>query len=248
MVRKTATRKNKGSLKVKTGGQIRKAFATVSEYVHKNNPSVPQLRKKLKTVFGKDFSPKAVEDYLKVVKGKRSQKGGAAVVLSPASLGGADEMRTPAAGGVYTPPYVAGGFGGMNRMSFDGNSARGDQMAGAQLTPAAAQKPMAGGRRGTGKRGKGKSNGRKTRRSPQQGGNLTNIMSNLAQMTYRPFPVPGAITPLTSGNPTGYGADSQLRGLGIQTMASPRPEIPSFTFAAPLPAGAAYVSPASNRF
>jgi len=242
MVRKTATRKNKGSLKVKTGGQIRKAFATVSDYVHKNNPSVPQLRKKLKTVFGKDFSPKAVEDYLKVVKGKGRQQGGAALVLAPATLGGADEMRTPAAGDVHVPPYVAGGFGFANRMSFDGNSAPGDQMAGAQLTPAAAQKPMAGGRRGTGKRG------RKTRRSNQKGGNLTNIMSNLAQMTYRPFPVPGAITPLTSGNPTGYGADSQLRGLGIQSMASPRPEIPSFTFAAPLPAGAAYVSPASNRF
>lgn len=238
MVRKTRKAK-KAAAKAMTVPQLRRAFEHMDGFVAKKGTDVDAFRKEWKKIFGKEVSRVAAEDYLKFVKTKKSQRGGA-LALSPAPLGYDLRAGTDTPYGSFNK-YVGDGFGFANVDSVAAVCGR------ENITPKlpVMQSPVATlpADLGSNKVGGGR---RKTRK--QKGGAsagwLAQFLNNGAEALQRPvaigkMDVPGAAVSaqmLAKGYPTGEG----------NLFASPRPEIPAFEYPTPGTTYGAYVSPSSR--
>ena len=184
--------------------QLRKAFEHMEKF-----RDVESFRREWKKTFGKDVSKDAAEDYLKYVVTNKPQSGGAAP-LDYTTRAGADIPH-----GSY-PEYVSSGFGfrGMDSLTLQGGKETG-------LWP---QVP-AGMGDNTVKTGGGKFNS--TRRKNKQkkvqkgGGMFPSLTNAVAEMFTRPF---GMSSPPTASQ------DAQMISKGMDSLASPRPEINSLSF------------------
>lgn len=218
MVKKT--RKVTKSKKVMTIPQLRHAFEHIDAFVTKKGTDVDSFRKEWKKVFGKEVSTTAAKEYLAFVEKRGKKMSGGNAPLSY-------EMREGVPQGSY-PKYVDGGFGFANQLSSVG------QEGNVQGPPPASL--------GTNTVGGGKKDKKRKTIKKQKGGfdlsptNWDKITSIGSSFMNRPF------TPTSISSPTSIGIDAQLRGLAVNTMASPRPEIPSFSFVPKIPTYGAYVS------
>lgn len=217
MVKKT--RKVQKTKKAMTIPQLRRAFEHIDAFVAKKGTDVTSFSKEWKKTFGKEVSPTAAKEYLAFVAKRGKMTGGSA----PLSY----EMRQGVPQGSY-PQYVQDGFGFANHLSSEG------QQGNVQGPPPASlgQNTVGGGK---------KQKKRKTKKNQKGGSNLSptnwdKIVSVGSSLMTRPF------TPNSLSAPTSIGMDAQLRGLAVNTMASPRPEIPSFDFTPKIPTYGAYVS------
>jgi hypothetical protein len=214
MVKKT--RKITKTKKAMTIPQLRRAFEHINAFVAKKGIDVDSFSKEWKKTFGKDVSPTAAKEYLAFVAKRGKMTGGSA----PLSY----EMRQGVPEGSY-PQYVQDGFGFANHLSSEG------QQGNVQVPPPASlgQNTVGGGKK------------RKTIKKQKGGSDLSptnwdKIASVGAVMMNRPF------TPTSLTAPSSMGIDAQMRGLGVNTMPSSRPEIPSFDFTPTIPTYGAYVS------
>ena len=227
MVRKTRKSNEKG--KAMTVPQLRRAFEHIDSFVAKKGTNVDAFRKEWKKTFGKEVSRAAAEDYLKFVGSKKSKKGaqsGGALSLSPAPLGYDLRAGTDTPYGSF-PSYVAGGFGFANADSI--SAACGRENITPRLPADLGSNKVGGGRR-------------KTRKTKRQGGG--GFMSTLSEALQRPFTIGKMDIP-------GVGVTAQMMAKGYPTgegnlFASPRPEVPAFSYPAPGTTHAAYVSPSSR--
>ena len=212
MVNKTR-KLRKDTSKALTIPELRRAFNHVDSFVEKSKPTVAAFRKEWKKTFGKDVSESAAKDYLEYVssasakqKKKKGQKGGAALFLSPASVG--YEMTSPlTAGAVHVPPYNLTGMESFNNDSFRGQCGKED------ITPIL---PVTLGNNSAQLGGKRTSKGKnKTRK--QKGGAFASVSTAISQM----FTNPGG----PGGSPPSFMQDLQLVAKGYNGLSSPRPEI-----------------------
>jgi hypothetical protein len=233
MVRKTRKAKTAAG-KAMSVPQLRRAFEHIDKFVAKKGTDVDAFRKEWKKTFGKEVSKAAAEDYLKFVKSKKSksQSGGGALTLSPASIG--YDMRA----GTDTPygsfnKYVGDGFGFANADSVA--AACGRENITPKLPADLGSNKVGGGRRKT--------------RKAQKGGafSLAQFLSSGAEALQRPVTMGSVLSPNTAG--TLYTTQMMAKGYPTGTAGvfnSPRPEIPAFNYPSPGTSYAAYVSPSSR--
>jgi hypothetical protein len=235
MVNKTR-KLRKDTSKALTIPELRRAFNHVDSFVEKSKPSVAAFRKEWKKTFGKDVSESAAKDYLAYMaataakhKKKKSQKGGAALALSPAALG--YDMTSPStAGAVHSPPYNLTGMDSFNRDSLSAQCGKEDITPVLPATLGSNSAQLGGSK-------KSKSN-KKTRK--QKGGAFASVGTALSQFFTNPAG-PG-------GSPPSFAQDLQLITKGYNGLSSPRPEInhPSMNTPPTIYNGA--ISPVSRAF
>ena len=216
MVNKTR-KLRKDTSKALTIPELRRAFNHVDSFVEKSKPTVAAFRKEWKKTFGKDVSESAAKDYLEYVSASsasakqkkqknKGQKGGAALVLSPAALG--YEMTSPStAGAAHVPPYNLTGMESFNNDSFTAQCGKED------ITPVL---PVTLGNNSAQLGGSKKSKAKKGTRK-QKGGAFASVSTAISQM----FTNPGG----PGGSPPSFMQDLQLVAKGYNGLSSPRPEI-----------------------
>jgi hypothetical protein len=224
------TRKvSKEKKNILTVPELRHAFEHIDRFVERKvmrlseKEGVAAFRKEWKKVFGQ-ISEQSAKDYLQVMRNgaKRSQKGGAVTILSPAAIG--YEMRA-GEGGPSVPPYVAGG------LALPADSQIGPSRAADFPVPAVGTgSNQAGGRRR-------KTRSKKSKR--QQGGALPSFGTALAEFVSRPF---GMNSPPTASQ------DGQMLMKGYNQFSSPRPEINDINIVPSRTIYNASISPVSMRF
>ena len=181
-------------------GGLRKALEHIKGCAGKM--SVPEFQKEYKKVFHKNINPKDAKAYIQSLKASR-QSGGAAPLHYELQAG------APTPYGSF-PAYLTGGFGFANVSSTLGEA------AGVTNFPSPAARMGSNlvggskGKRATRRKGKGD--------RQKGGGILDNILSNVSEISSRPFP---AVAPASIGN------DMQMLSKGVPGFDSPRPEFHS---------------------
>ena len=176
--------------------------------------------KEWKKTFG-TISEESAKDYLQYMRShNKTQKGGAVTVLSPAGLG--YEMSQPSGPGVSYPAYLSGGFLPPPMDSVAATCGK----PSAFLPPAAdtgsnAWVPMKGGGRSRRVSKKHTSKHKSQHKQAQRGGSLGTALS---EFLTRPFGM---------GSPPTMLQDLGHKLSGQPGLASPRPEINTFSFTQP---------------
>jgi hypothetical protein len=216
---------------IHTVPELRRAFEHIDKFVERKimrlseKEGVAAFRKEWKKVFGQ-ISEQSAKDYLQVMRNgaKRSQKGGAVTILSPAAIG--YEMRA-GEGGPSVPPYVTRG------LELPADSQIGPSRAADFPVPAdstGSNAVQAGGRRR-------KTRSKKSKR--QQGGALPSFGTALAEFVSRPFGM---------GAPPSPSQDAQMLMKGYNQFSSPRPEINDLSMVKGTTIYNATISPVSKMF
>lgn len=197
---------------------LRKRFDSIEEFARRNPDDVKGFSSLWKKLFGKSVSDQAARDYLAFVRESKGsttgQKGGA---MPAAGSAGAplDYTLRPGTEIPYGnfPPYVVSGF---QYQGFDSqNLTKIPTLTppaglGTNAFPTAIQ---SGGRRKT---RKGSLPGLRLTRK-QKGGALPALSSAMAEMFSRPAGM---------SSPPNAAQDLQLLAKGVNTLPSPRPEVP----------------------
>jgi hypothetical protein len=229
--RKTPTKtKQAETTKALTIPELRKAFEHIDAVVHtkisklEEEEAISAFRKEWKKIFGKEVSEESAKEYLQFVLSEKRSSGSAAAKQS----GGAAPLgwdMTPGAGAVRALPYISDGFGFANKDSIVAECGKVDITP--QLLPGMGDRTV--------KFGGGAKKKRETRRkSKKQTGGA--IGSAVMEAITRPF------------FPTGAGYDAMLISKGINTLSSPRPEIPAFSANQPTTVYSASSTPTSRTF
>jgi hypothetical protein len=204
--------------------ELRRSFEHITTFLHKG-ASVSAFRKEWKKVFGTELSEKVASEYIDFVKldSKKGQRGGAALLVNPASLG---YSMTPGTGHPSVPAYVAGGMG------LPADSVYATCGKNPFLPPAASTgSNLVGGKRAlrkTVKKGKG-----------QKGGAFPTIQTAFSEFLQRP---------LAMGSPPTIGNDMMMLSKGYNQFASPRPEIHTPNVGTGLPIYSGRIASTSMQF
>lgn len=181
---------------------------------------VESFRKEWKKTFGKEITKESAQDYLHYVSSKKgsTQRGGAAP-LDYTLRAGADLPY-----GSYNT-YVAGGFGFANQDS---------------LTAQCGKETWPSPPSGIGCNLQGGGSKRKTRKSnKQKGGALPSLSTALSEFMSRPAGM---------DSPPNAIHDATLTWKGVNTLASPKPEINNLNYTYSPNVHMASVSPAMRTF
>lgn len=191
--------------------QLRKAFEHMDKY-----RDVESFRKEWKKTFGKEITKQSAEDYLRYVSTKskhvslpHAQKGGASA-LGAAPLDYTMRAGTDLPYGSY-PQYVASGFGFANQDSLTAQCGKETQLFPEPL-PGSGCNILKGGKRKT----------RKNRKNTQKGGALPSLATAASEFLSRPAGM---------SSPPGPIQDASMVWKGVDSLASPRPEINPLPYA-----------------
>ncbi len=194
--------------------QLRKAFDHIEAFVASKGKQgvtdelVRSFRKEWKKFFHKDVSEAAAKEYLNfVIQEKASQKGGGQQAMTPAALGYDMQAGANIPYGNF-PRYIDSGFGFANKDSLISTCGQPNNLPTA--TPA-----------GLGSNAFQKGGRRATRRVRKQQGGAASLASAAAEFLTRPF---GSSSPLSTTQ------SAQMVAKGVNSLASPRPEINDLPF------------------
>lgn len=228
---KTRKQKKTGLKDALTIPDLRKRFDMIEEFSVKHNGDVKGFQELWKKMFGKSVSEGAARDYLAYARQGSSSSGssatqkGGALPLAGAPL---DYQVRPGAETPYGnfPPYVVSGF---QYQGFDSQN----------LTKIPTLTPPAGlgsdkfpeaitGQNATKQSGGARKSraGRRTRK--QKGGSLPSLFDAAREAMSRPFGM---------GAPPNAAQDAQMLAKGVNSLSSPRPEIPGPFVTAQIPSG-----------
>jgi hypothetical protein len=195
---------------------LRKRFDSIEEFARRNPDNIKGFSSLWKKMFGKSVSDQAARDYLAFVRESKSstgsQKGGA--LGAPLDYTLRPGTETPYGN---FPPYVVSGFqyqGQDSQLLTKIPSLTPPAGLGTNAFPTAIQ---SGGLRKRSTRKGNALNSRLNVTRKQKGGALPPLSTAVAEMMTRPAQM---------GSPPTAIQDLQMLGKGVNTLSSPRPEVP----------------------